>query len=109
MLGYLILEVVIQNILQYHIAYILIDKNKNIKFFCDLKKISLSFRKYFKKIEFLDIKICSKILSEIKKKKFIIDKNSCSYFFENIIRKIIKYSIFTTLSIFLKQLKEKKK
>jgi len=66
-------------------SYILINKNKNIKFFCDLKKISLTLRKYYKKIEFLDIKSCTKILSGIKKKKFIIDKNSCSYFFENTI------------------------
>ena len=68
-------------------SYILIDKNKNIKFFCDLKKISSSFRKYFREIEFLDIKKCAKILTVIKKKNFIIDKNSCSYFFEKIIYK----------------------
>jgi Xaa-Pro aminopeptidase len=68
-------------------SYILIDKNKNIKFFCDLKKISSSFRKNFREIEFLDIKKCAKILTEIKKKIFIIDKNSCSYFFEKIIYK----------------------
>ena len=37
-------------------SYILIDKNKNIKFFCDLKKISSTFRKCFKKVEFLNIK-----------------------------------------------------
>jgi len=68
-------------------SYILIDKNKNIKFFCDLKKISSTFRKCFKKVEFLNIKMCAKILSEIKGKKFIIDENTCSYFFENIIIK----------------------
>ena len=67
-------------------SYVLIDKNKNIKFFCDLKKISSTFKSYFN-VEFLDIKICSKILSKIKSGKFIIDKNSCSYFFENIISK----------------------
>ena len=50
-------------------SYILISKNKSIKFFCDLKKISLVFKKHFRKIKFLDIKICSKILSGIKKKK----------------------------------------
>ena len=30
-------------------SYILIDRNKNIKFFCDLKKISASLKKSFKK------------------------------------------------------------
>ena len=33
-------------------SYILIDKNKNIKFFCDLKKISSSLKKNFKKLNF---------------------------------------------------------
>ncbi len=68
-------------------SYILIDKNKKIKFFCDLGKITPSFRKLFKKIEFLDIRTCSKVLSQIFKKKFIIDKNSCSFLFESIILK----------------------
>ncbi|MDC2986909.1 aminopeptidase P family protein [Candidatus Pelagibacter bacterium] len=66
-------------------SYVLIDKKKNIKFFCDLKKISSSFRRIFKRIEFLDIKDCTKTLLGIDKKKFIIDINSCSYFFKNII------------------------
>ena len=68
-------------------SYILIDKDKNIKFFCDLRKISLSFRRGFKKIKFLDLKVCAKTLLEIKKKKFIIDSNSCSLFFKTIIDK----------------------
>ena len=68
-------------------SYVLIDSNKNIKFFCDLRKISSSMRKYFKKIKFYNIEKCSKILSEIKLKTFLIDKNTCSCFFENIIRK----------------------
>ena len=29
-------------------SYVLVDKNRNIKFFCDLKKISPSFKKHFK-------------------------------------------------------------
>ena len=66
-------------------SYILIDKNKNIKLFCDLKKISPNFKKNFKQIKFLNINVCHEILSGIKNKKFIIDKNTCSYFFEKII------------------------
>ena len=88
-------------------SYILIDKNKNIKFFCDLKKISSTLKKSFKKVEFLDIKICSKILSEIKRKKFIIDKNSCSYFFENIINKNNKILNFNDPVYFFKAIKKK--
>ena len=77
----------IQIILLYPHSYILIDKDKNIKFFCDLKKISLSFRRSFKSIKFLDIKNCAKSLLEIQRKKFIIDNNSCSVFFKTIIDK----------------------
>ena len=68
-------------------SYILVDKDKNIKFFCDLKKISPFFRGSFKKIKFFDIKICAKELFKIKKKRFIIDNNSCSFKFKNIIDK----------------------
>ena len=68
-------------------SYILIDKNKNIHFFCDLKKITSSLKKDFKKISFYEIKTISKFLSRIKKKKFIIDRNTCSFLFENIISK----------------------
>ena len=88
-------------------CYILIDKNKNIKFFCNLKKISLQFEKHFNQVEFIDIKKCDKILSEIKKKKFIIDKNSCSYYFENIISKNNKIIDFHDPVYFFKAIKGK--
>ena len=68
-------------------SYILIDKALNIKFFCDLKKISSSFKRNFKRIKFLDIKVCTETLLRIKKKKFIIDSNSCSFFLKTIIDK----------------------
>ena len=88
-------------------SYVLIDKNKNIKFFCNKKKITPSLRKYLKKVEFLDIEICTQILSKIKNKKFIIDKNSCSYFFENIIQKNNKILNYHDPIYFLKAIKGK--
>ncbi len=89
-------------------SYVLIDKDKNIKFFCDLKKISKHLRKCLRKIEFLDIRNCYKILLQIKKKKFIIDKNSCSYFFEDIINKNNKILNLYDPIYFLKAIKGKK-
>ena len=65
----------------------MIDNHKNIKFFCDLKKISPSLKKFFKNVQFIDQRLTSNVLSKIKSKKFIIDKNSCSYYFDNIISK----------------------
>ena len=68
-------------------CYVLIDKKKNIKLFCDLKKIPPYFKKYYKNIQFLDLDSTSKIISKIKEKKFIIDKNTCSFYFEDLILK----------------------
>ena len=88
-------------------SYILIDKNKNIKFFCDLKKTSLSFKKKFNKIKFLDINFTKKTLSEIKGKKFIIDRGTCSIFFENIILQNNKILNHKDPIYFLKAIKSK--
>jgi Xaa-Pro aminopeptidase len=68
-------------------SYILIDKKKNINFFCDLKKIPTSFKKNFNKIKFINIKDTNLILSQIYKKNIIIDKNTCSIYYESIILK----------------------
>jgi Xaa-Pro aminopeptidase len=89
-------------------SHALIDKNKNIKFFCDLKKISSNLKKYYKKIEFLDFKTCAKKLTEIKNKKFIVDKNSCSYFLENIILENNKILNFQDPIYLLKAIKGKR-
>ena len=89
-------------------CHILIDKKKNIIFFCDLKKISLPFRKNFKKVKFIDIRFCENILSKITKKKFIIDKNTCSFFFEKIIFRRNKITDYNDPIDSLKAIKGKK-
>ena len=40
-----------------------------------------------KKIDFIKIELTNNILSRIKNKKFILDRNTCSYYYENIISK----------------------
>ncbi len=68
-------------------GYILIDKKKNISFFCDLKKISTTLKRKFNKVTFINIKLTSQILSKKIGMKFIIDRNTCSLYFESIILK----------------------
>jgi Xaa-Pro aminopeptidase len=68
-------------------SYLLIDKKKEIKFFCDLKKIPNSFKTKYKKIKFIDINYISTILTSIIKKNIMIDKNTCSIYYEDIILK----------------------
>ena len=89
-------------------SYVLIDKKNNVKFFCDLKKISSSLKRRFRKIEFLDINFCYKTLSKIKRTKFIIDKNTCSYFFEKTISKNNSIISHDDPIYFLKAIKGKK-
>ncbi len=89
-------------------SYILIDRQRNTKFFCNTEKISKEFKRYFKKIEFLDTKKCVDVLTRIKNKKFIIDKNTCSYFFEDIIGKNNKILNFNDPIYFYKAIKGKK-
>ena len=89
-------------------SYALIDRKKNIKFFCDLKKISLSVRKKFKKVNFFKIELTNNVLSKIKNKKFIIDRNTCSYYFENLILKNNKILNCNDPINFLKAIKSKK-
>ena len=89
-------------------SYILIDKYKNIIFFCDLKKINSSFKRSFKNIKFIEIKSAGEILSKIYKKKFIIDENTCSYYFEKIISKKNKILKFSDQIYNLKSIKNKK-
>ena len=65
-------------------------------------------RRYFKKIKFLDIKSCAKKLAQIKDKKFIIDRDTCSYFFEKIIIKNNHILNFHDPIYFFKAIKGKK-
>mgnify|MGYP001208237993 CR=1 FL=1 len=89
-------------------SYILIDKNKKINFFCDLEKITFTLRRQLNTIKFIDINLAEKVLSNIKRKKFIIDKNSCSVFFEKIISKNNKILDFQDPIYFLKSIKDQK-
>tara|TARA_B100001057_G_C22831114_1_gene943430 strand:+ start:186 stop:1904 length:1719 start_codon:yes stop_codon:yes gene_type:complete len=68
-------------------CHALIGKDKNIRFFCDLNKISLTLKNKLNLIKFIEKKFISNHLSKIKGKRFIIDKNTCSLYYENIISK----------------------
>ena len=68
-------------------AYITVDVKKQIYFYCNLKKINSSFKRKFNNIKFLDIKYLQLYLSKLKNKKILIDSSSCSFYFENILRK----------------------
>ena len=75
-------------------AYLMLDINKKVYLFCDLKKIDTYFRGKFKNIEFISIKDSDLFLSKFKNKNILVDPKTCSVFFENIFKRnnTIKYS-----------------
>ena len=88
-------------------AYLTLDYNNKINFFCDLKKINYSFKKRFKDIKFVDIKYTNLFLSEVKDKKILIDSSTCSIYFENILKKNNKIVEFLDPVYSLKSIKSK--
>ena len=88
-------------------SYLAIEKSKKINFFCDLKKINLSFKKKFQDINIIDIKNTNLFLSNVKKKRVLIDRSSCSIYFENILKKNNKILEFLDPLYLLKSIKSK--
>ena len=88
-------------------SYLIINSNKKIKLFCDLKKINSTFKKKFKNIEIIDIKHTNLFLSKIKNKQILIDASSCSIYFESILKKNNKIVEFIDPIYFLKSIKSK--
>ena len=89
-------------------AYLLIDTNKNIFCFCNLKKIQNSIKKNYKNIRFISMKYVDIFLSKIHNKNILIDANTCSIHFEDILAKKNKLVGFIDPINFLKSIKSKK-
>ena len=88
-------------------SYLVIESEKKIKFFCDLRKINYSLKKKMKGIQIIDIKKIDLFISKIRNKKVVIDSASCSIYFENIINKNNKIIQFLDPIYFLKSVKSK--
>ena len=88
-------------------SYLIVNRDKKIYFFCDLKKINYKFKKQFKNIKIIDIKQIDLFLSYIVKKKVSIDSSTCSIYFENILKKNNKIIEVTDPIYFLKSIKSK--
>ena len=89
-------------------SHSLIDNKGRVIFFCDLNKISSEIKRKLKKIRFVSIDLINDKLLEIKKKKFTIDKNTCSVLFEKSILENNKIMKFEDPIYFKKAIKSKK-
>ena len=70
--------------------------------------MSLSLKKYLNKIHVKEINQTGTIVSQIKDKKFIIDRNTCSIYFEKLILKNNKILNFVDPIYSLKAIKNKR-
>ena len=86
-------------------SYLVIDSNKKITLFCDLKKIDNFFKNRFNSIRMIDIKKINIFLSKIKNRKILLDSSSCSIYFENILNSNNKIVEFLDPIYFLKSIK----
>ena len=68
-------------------GYMLVSASKELKFFCNLKKISNPLKSKFKNVNFIDIKYIEENLKNLINKKIIIDDKTCSIYFQKIILK----------------------
>ena len=68
-------------------AYLILNKKKQMHFFCDPKKVDKLFKNKYKNIKFIDIKFFDLYLSKIKNKNVLIDSSTCSIHYENILKR----------------------
>ena len=68
-------------------SYLIINNNKKVYFFCDLKKINKKLKKDLNKnVTIININQIEKFVLKIKNKKIHLDSNSCSIFYKNIFK-----------------------
>tara|TARA_Y100001970_G_scaffold260043_1_gene341698 strand:+ start:4852 stop:6552 length:1701 start_codon:yes stop_codon:yes gene_type:complete len=89
-------------------ARLIIDKNKNIYFFSDLKKIKNIKKKInYKKIRFCDFHNFYNVISKVKSSYFTVDRLTCSVFYQSLISSKFKINSFEDPIYNLKSIKNK--
>ena len=89
-------------------ARLIIDKEKNIYFLSDLKKIKkIKNRINYKKINFCSFENFFDVIQKLKTTSFTIDKLSCSVFYESLIKSNFVIKSFEDPIYHLKSIKNK--
>ncbi len=87
---------------------LIISKTKKIILISKIKKCRKLFKeKIIKSHQFIDIKELPKKIFDLKGKNFIIDKNSCSIYYEDLIKSKFKIKSREDPTYFLKSIKNK--
>ncbi len=89
-------------------ARLIIDKEKNIYFLSDIKKIKKIKNKIeYKKIKFFSFESFFDIVKNLKPSSFTIDKLSCSVFYESLLKSNFEIKSYVDPIYYLKSLKNK--
>ena len=89
-------------------ARLIIDKKKNIYFFCNLKKAKNIKKKIkYKKIKFYSFEDFYSILLKLKASRFAIDGLTCSIFYQGLIESKFEINEFEDPTYHLKSVKNK--
>jgi len=87
---------------------LIMDKERKIYFFSDLKKISKIKNKInYKKIKFYSFEEFYDVLSKISSSNFVIDKLTCSIYYQSLITSKFNIKIFEDPIYHLKSIKNK--
>jgi Xaa-Pro aminopeptidase len=88
-------------------CYLVLDNKKKLFLFCDLKNLDKKTKQGLKNFNIIDISLINLFFRKLKNKKIQVDKNSCSIYFKNILKKN-NYIIETQdPAYFLKSIKNK--
>ena len=89
-------------------ARLIIDKEKNVYFFSDQKKIKkIKYKINYKKIQFYSFENFYDVLSKLNSSFFAIDKLTCSIFYQSLINSKFKINYFEDPIYHLKSIKNK--
>ncbi len=89
-------------------AYIVLEKNGKVNFFCDPRKLNDNFKRKFQHISFTNITNLKLFLSRKRNKTILIDSSTCSIYLKNSILNINKIIQSADPINFIKAVKTKK-
>jgi len=89
-------------------AYIILEKNGKVNFFCDPRKLNDNFKRKFQHISFTNITNLKLFLSRKRNKTILIDSSTCSIYLKNSILSINKIIQSVDPINFIKAVKTKK-
>ena len=88
-------------------CYLVLDSKKKLFLFCNLRNLNKETKKVLGHINIININLIRLFFLKLKNKKIQIDKNTCSFYFKNILKKNNYITEIQDPTYFLKSFKNK--